>query len=83
MEDGGHACDSYSLRGATFFLSRFALEIRENVDEKILPGNGNEFFKVSLDKNFEQRITSIFLINKIPSIRALITWKIPLFSFSP
>ena len=35
VEDGGHACDTYSLRGATFSpLSRFSRKIRKNVGEK-------------------------------------------------
>lgn len=80
--EGTHAI-AIRYAGQLFFsldsLSRFV----KTSTKKILSGNGNEFFKVSLDKNFEQRITSIFLINKIPSIRTLITWKILLFSFSP
>lgn len=40
MEDGGHACDSYSLREATFLFSPEKEEEEEtmnkNMDEKIL-----------------------------------------------
>lgn len=80
--EGTHAI-AIRYAGQLFFsldsLSRFV----KTSTKKFYREMEMNFFKISLDKNFEQRITSIFLINKIPSIRALITWKIPLFSFSP
>lgn len=59
--EGTHAI-AIRYAGQLFFsldsLSRFV----KTSTKKFYRGNGNEFFKVSLDKNFEQRITSIIRI---------------------